>query len=48
MVLIVFLHYTGSQKIVLEVPGWVGSQTWQHQGQIEKMTVLMVFIHKKP
>ena len=41
-VLFVFLHYTASIKTVAALPGLVPSQTWQYQGQNEKMTVPMV------
>jgi hypothetical protein len=42
MVLFVLQHYTASIKIVAALPGLVPSQTWQCQGQNEKMTVPMV------
>jgi len=41
-VLFVFQHYTAVKKIVEALPGLVPSQTWQYQGQNEKMTVPMV------
>jgi hypothetical protein len=42
MVLFVFHRYTASIKIMAALPGLVPSQTWQYQGQNEKMTVPMV------
>ncbi len=40
-VVLVFLHYTGSKTIVPILPELVVSQTWQYQGQIDKVTVPM-------
>jgi hypothetical protein len=42
MVLFVFHRYTASIKIMAALPGLVPSQTWQYQGQNEKMSVSMV------
>jgi len=42
LICIIYLS-CGSLNIVATLPGLVVSQTWQYQGQIEKMTVPMVF-----
>jgi hypothetical protein len=43
MVLIVLLLHKAWNKSMQALPGLVVSQTWLYQGQIEKVTVPMVF-----
>jgi hypothetical protein len=42
LIAIIYIWY-GSLNIVPTIPGLLVSQTWQYQGQIEKMAVPMVF-----
>jgi len=47
-VLLVLQHYIGSLIIVPTLPCLVSSQTWQYQGQTEKVTVPILFSHILP
>jgi len=46
-VLIVFLHYIACLIMVPTLHDLVHSQTWQYQGQIEKMPTLHDLIHSQ-